>query len=60
MHGPSLDLLCGNWCSPRLETGVSRNLWSFLKEVKPLVVYDVESRMALEPMKGNWPSSRID
>ena len=29
--------------------GVSGNLWSFLKEGKPLLVYDVERRMAIEP-----------
>ena len=28
--------LCCNWCSSRLETGVSGNWWSCLKEVKPL------------------------
>ena len=60
MHGPSLELLCGNWCSPRLETGVSQNLWSCLKEFKPLVMYDVECGMALEPMKGNPASFQID
>ena len=27
-----------------LETGVSGHLWSCLKELKPLVVYDVEMR----------------
>ena len=39
---------------------VSANLWSFLKEVKPLVVYDVERGMAMEPMQGKWVSSRFD
>ena len=43
-----------------LETGVSGNLCSFLKEVKPLVLYDVEHRTAMEPMKGKWASSRVD
>ena len=37
----------------RLETGVAGNLCSFLKEVKPLVLYDVEHGIAMEPMKGN-------
>ena len=32
----------------------------FLKEVKPLVLYSVEHRKALEPMKGKWASSRVD
>ena len=35
------------------------NLWSFLKEIKPLVGYDVEHRMAMEPMRGKWASSRV-
>ena len=35
------------------------NLWSCLKEVKPLV-FDEESGMPLEPMQGNRASSRID
>ena len=39
---------------------VSGNLWSCLKEVKPIVVYDVEHRMALEPMYGKWASSSVD
>ena len=40
--------------------GVSGNLWSFLKEVKPLVVYDVERGMAMEPVQGKWASSPVD
>ena len=39
---------------------MSGNLWSCLEEVKPLVVYDVESGMALKTMRGNWASSRVD
>ena len=35
------------------------NLCSFLKEVKPLILYDVEHGIALEPMKGKWDSSRV-
>ena len=35
-------------------------LWSFLKEVKPLVVFDGERVMPLEPMQGNRPSPRVD
>ena len=31
-----------------------------LKEVKPLVLYDVEHGIAMEPMKGKWASSRGD
>ena len=46
-----------NWCSSRLETGVSGNHWNCLKEVKPLVVCDVEGEMALEPMQENRASS---
>ena len=60
MHGAFLKLLCGNWCSFRLETGVSGNILSCLKEVKPLVVYNVERWMALEPMQGNKVSTHVD
>ena len=42
----------------RLEAGVSENLCSFLKEVKPLLLYSVTHGIAMEPMKGKWPSSR--
>ena len=31
-----------------------------LKEVKPLILYDVEHGIAMEPMKGKWASSRVD
>ena len=40
--------------------GVSENLCSFLKEVKPLVLYSVEHGIAIEPKKGKWASSRVD
>ena len=53
MHGAFLKLLCGNWCSFRLETGVSGNLGSCLKEVKLRVMFAVEWGMALEAMQGN-------
>ena len=33
--------------------GVSENLWIVLKDVKPVVVYDVECKMAMDSMKGN-------
>ena len=36
------------------------NLWNCLKEVKPLVLFDGECRMALEPRQGNRSSSRVD
>ena len=42
---------CAETCSSRLETGVSMNLWSYQKEVKPLVMYDVEHGIALGPMQ---------
>ena len=41
-------------------TAVSGNLCSLLKEVKPLVLYDVEHGIAMEPMQGKWASSRGD
>ena len=31
-----------------------------LKEAKPLVLYDVEHRIAMEPMNGKWASPRVD
>ena len=37
--------------------GFSGNLWIAVKDVKPLVVYDVEHRMAMEPMQGKCASS---
>ena len=36
------------------------NLCSFLKEVKPLVLYTMEHGIAIEPMNGKWASSRFD
>ena len=39
---------------------VSQGISSFLKEVKPLVLYAVEHWMAMEPMKGKWASPRVD
>ena len=41
-------------------TMFSMNLWSCLKEVKSLVVFDGECRMVLEPKQGNRASSRVD
>ena len=35
-------------------------LWSYLKEVKPLVIFDIDRRMAPERMKGNRASTRFD
>ena len=40
--------------------GVSENLCRFLKEVKPLVLYAVEHRIAMELMRGKWASSCVD
>ena len=53
VHGAFLEFLCGNWYSYRLETCVSGNLSSYLKEVHPLVMYDGEQGIALESMQGN-------
>ena len=60
VHGGFLELLCRNRCSSLIEMGVSENPWSCLKEVKPLVMYDVECGMALEPLQGNWASFPLD
>ena len=53
-------LLYWNWCSYRLHMGVSGNLWIVVKDVKPLVVYDVECQMAMDSMKGKCASSWVD
>ena len=47
-------------CSSRLETVVSGNLLSCLKEVKPIFVYEVQRDMALDTMQGNQASSQVD
>ena len=60
VHGTFFALLCRNEYSYRLEAWVSENLCSFLKEVKPLLLYSVENGIAMEPMKGKWASSRVD
>ena len=39
---------------------VSGNLWSCLKEVKQLFLYDAEHGMDLDPMQGKWASSRVN
>ena len=58
--GSFILLLYWNWCSYRLEVGVSENLWIVVKDVKPLVVYDVECEMAMYSMKGKCASSWVD
>ena len=40
--------------------GVSVNLCIFLKDVKPLDVFDMECGMAMEPMNGKCASSSVD
>ena len=53
-------LLYWNWCSYRLEMGVSVNLWIVVKDVKTLVVYDAEWDTAMDSMKGKCASSWVD
>ena len=55
--GSFILLLYCNSCSYRLEMGVSGNLCIVVKDVKPLVVYDVQCEMAMDSMKGKYPSS---
>ena len=43
-----------------LEAGVSGNLWSFLKGVYSLVLYDVDRGIVIEPMQGKLASSQFD
>ena len=49
-----------SWGSYRFEMGTSGNLWIFIKDVKPLVVYDVECEMAMDSRKGKCASSWVD
>ena len=58
--GSFIVLLYWRWCSYRLEVGVSGNLWIFVKDVKTLVVYDVEWETAMDSMKGKCASSWVD
>ena len=60
MPGFFILLLYWNSCSYRLEMGVSGNLWILVKDVKTLVVYDVELEMAMDSMKGKCASSWVD
>ena len=39
---------------------VSRNFWIVVKDVKPLVLYDVEHGMAMDAMQGKLASSPFD
>ena len=39
--------------------GVSTKLWIVVKDVKTLVVYDVECEMSMDSMKGKCGSSRV-
>ena len=39
---------------------MSGNLSSFLKGVKPLVLYDVDRGVVMEPMQGKLASSQFD
>ena len=54
-----LSSSCCTEYSYRLETAVSVYLCSLLKEVKPLVLYDVEHGIAMEPMNGKRASSQV-
>ena len=60
VHGTFFERMCRNEYSYRLVAGVSENLCSFLKEIKPLLLYSVEHGIAMEPMKWKWGSSRVD
>ena len=53
-------LLYWNWCSYRLDIGVSGNLWIVVKYVKTLVVYGVEWETAMDSMKWKCDSSWDD
>ena len=53
-------LLYWNWCSYWLELDVSGNLWIAVKDVKPLVLYDVECEMAMDTVKVKCASTWLD
>ena len=40
--------------------GLSLNLWNVVKDVKPLVVYNVECEMTMDSLKGKCASSSVD
>ena len=58
--GSFILLLYWNWCSYRLEMRVSGNLSIVVKDVYPLVVYDVECEMAMDSMKVKCASSWVE
>ena len=60
VHGTFLKLLYWYWWSSILEKVVSGNLSRFLKGVKPLVLYDVDRGVVIEPMQGKLASSQFD
>ena len=60
VHGFFILLLYWKWCSYILQMGVWETHWIVVKDVKPLVVYDVECGMAMEPIKGKWAYSWVD
>ena len=39
---------------------MSQGISAVSKEVKPLVLYDVEHVIVMESMKGKWATSRVD
>ena len=59
---PAFFILLPYWnsCSYRLEMGVSGNLWIAVKDVKTLVVYDVQWETAMDSMKGKCALSWVD
>ena len=57
--GTFILLLYWNWCSYELEMGVSGNLFIVVKDIKPLVVYDVECGIAMDSMNGKCASSWV-
>ena len=54
------QVLYCNWWSSILETVVLGNLSSFLKWVKPLVLYDGDRGVVMEPMQGKLALSQFD
>ena len=60
VNGSFILVLYRNWCSYRLEMGVSGNLCIVVKDIKQLFLYDVECEMAMDSMKRKCASSWVD
>ena len=60
VHETFLKLLYWNWWSSIVEKVVSGNLSRFLKGIKPLLLYDLDRGVVMEPMQGKLASSQFN